>query len=285
MLAAFRSGRFLAVIVFAQQASDGEPSAVQVLRVNVEVADPLQRMSVSDFEVHPPKLHPLGILRDGLCCAVPETASLLCLRPLPRKVQLLEVHVGTLSTQPLRLCLHMEQRVLEACLPWDVYQGVPAWHHQVEPLTIDVLQVRIPNRRDRTPPSPSRRSRGNRRTGSRRAGSRRGSRSGSRLHGQVEGWVAGVRRKIGVVLQGCNDGDGNPAWIAVRVQPPVLGVALPSLRGQTRSSKRGPLGGRVSCQDRQYAMMARVDSTNINISASPLGRPLDPTRACCVLWP
>mmetsp|Transcript_55200 Transcript_55200/g.153913 ORF Transcript_55200/g.153913 Transcript_55200/m.153913 type:complete len:242 (-) Transcript_55200:942-1667(-) len=241
---------------------------------------------MDNLQLHLPELLPLHRSVDHVLRSEAETPVLLRpLHPRPRDVQFLEIHVCASCTHVLCIGLYLKQRVLGERPTRNIDQNVLTRPHQVEPLTIDVLQVRIPNRRDRTPPSPSRRSRGNRRTGSRRAGSRRGSRSGSRLHGQVEGWVAGVRRKIGVVLQGCNDGDGNPAWIAVRVQPPVLGVALPSLRGQTRSSKRGPLGGRVSCQDRQYAMMARVDSTNINISASPLGRPLDPTRACCVLWP
>mmetsp|Transcript_15196 Transcript_15196/g.43183 ORF Transcript_15196/g.43183 Transcript_15196/m.43183 type:complete len:259 (-) Transcript_15196:590-1366(-) len=147
---------------------------------------------------------------------------------------------------------------------------------QVEPLTVDVLQMRIPNCRTgapcRTGP-PKRRGRGNR------------SRSGRRLQSYSEGRAAWVRGKIRIILQGCDDRNGNPCVVPVRVEPPVLGIALASLRGQTRSTKCGPLGGWVSSQDRQDAMVASVNSANIYIGASSYGRSLNPTGTCCILWP
>eukprot|EP00959_Pyramimonas_sp_CCMP1952_P434502 9098266-Pyramimonas_sp.AAC.1 len=75
-------------------------------------------------------MHPLGILRDGLCCAVPETASLLLVRPLSRQVQLLEVHVRAQRTEPLRLRLHAQQGDLSARAPRDLDQEVPASLHE-----------------------------------------------------------------------------------------------------------------------------------------------------------
>merc|ERR1740120_343333 len=72
-----------------------------------------------------------------------KTARLLLLCPRPRDVQLLEVDVGALSTKTLRLRLYAKQRFLKACLPWNVDQGMHASPHQVEPLTVDVLQMRI----------------------------------------------------------------------------------------------------------------------------------------------
>jgi hypothetical protein len=77
-----------------------------------------------------------------------ETACPLRLRPRPSDVQLLEIYVSALSIQSLRLRLYTKQRSLNAVLlPRDVYQSVPAGLHQVEPLTVDVLQVRIANGR------------------------------------------------------------------------------------------------------------------------------------------
>jgi len=65
------------------------------------------------------------------------------IRPRPRDVDLLEVHVRALSTQNLRIGLHAKECFFRMLSTRDVNQNMFAWLHQVEPLTMNILKVGI----------------------------------------------------------------------------------------------------------------------------------------------
>ncbi|CAK0883683.1 unnamed protein product [Prorocentrum cordatum] len=96
------------------------------------------------------KLHPLGILRDGLCYAVPETANLLlqCAR-FPIKFGSREF-MSAHASPSLCICASASacSKVPSVRAPLGIWTKVPAGLHEVEALADDVLQVRVANARD-----------------------------------------------------------------------------------------------------------------------------------------
>merc|ERR1719463_91276 len=72
---------------------------------------------------------------------IPSNLFRLC--PGPSDVHFLEVHVRALSAQHARIGLHAKQALFGARSTRDVDQDMLARLHQVEPLTMNVLQVGI----------------------------------------------------------------------------------------------------------------------------------------------
>jgi hypothetical protein len=96
-----------------------------------------------DFQLDLAEGNPFRTLGIMLRYAVVVASGLLCLCPRPGNVELLEVHVRALSTQPARIGLHAKHGVFSTHSTRDVYQNVLARLQQVEPLAMDVLQVGI----------------------------------------------------------------------------------------------------------------------------------------------
>merc|ERR1719163_1291612 len=86
---------------------------------------------------------PFRSLVIGLRCAVMIPSSLFGVCPRPCNVQFLEVHIRAVSTQSARIGLHAKQCVFSAPSTRDVNQNMLARLHQIEPLTMNVLQVGI----------------------------------------------------------------------------------------------------------------------------------------------
>mmetsp|Transcript_64794 Transcript_64794/g.168540 ORF Transcript_64794/g.168540 Transcript_64794/m.168540 type:complete len:222 (-) Transcript_64794:174-839(-) len=141
--AVLRRGRRLRVVIFSEKTSHGKPRLPEMLHEQVQVADPRIREPVDNFELNRPEFVPPRArlaLRQGV---VEEPAALGLVRPCPSDVHLLEVHVGAVSAQSTRVGLHGEQRVLADAAARYVDKHDLAWPHQVEPLAVDVLHVRI----------------------------------------------------------------------------------------------------------------------------------------------
>merc|ERR1719424_267406 len=138
-----RRRRCRPVIIFSQQSSDSEPSMPKVLDVKVQILDALPRAPMCDFHLYLPKRHPIRRFVGHTRSLETQTASLFSLHPLPCDVDLLEIHVCALTTQSTCLGLYTKQRVLNSVPPWNMDQNVLAGIQQIEPLTMNVLQVGI----------------------------------------------------------------------------------------------------------------------------------------------
>mmetsp|Transcript_94908 Transcript_94908/g.250775 ORF Transcript_94908/g.250775 Transcript_94908/m.250775 type:complete len:300 (-) Transcript_94908:273-1172(-) len=129
-----------------------------------------------------------------------EATCPLRLRPCPCDIQFLEVHVCAFLAQLNRVRLYTKHRILNELLPWNLNQNVFARSHQVEPFTVDVLQVRIASGRRRGRRSRrrrwrrrwrlSRRRRRVERRGRGRTGGRAARRTGRRGRGRTGGRAA-----------------------------------------------------------------------------------------------
>mmetsp|Transcript_94907 Transcript_94907/g.250771 ORF Transcript_94907/g.250771 Transcript_94907/m.250771 type:complete len:328 (-) Transcript_94907:273-1256(-) len=179
-----------------------------------------------------------------------EATCPLRLRPCPCDIQFLEVHVCAFLAQLNRVRLYTKHRILNELLPWNLNQNVFARSHQVEPFTVDVLQVRIASGRRRGRRSRRRRwrrrwrlsrrrrrveRRGRGRTGgraarraARRGRSRRRRRTGRRGRGRTGGRAA---RRTG--RRGRGRTGGRAACRAAR---------RTGRRGRGRAARRGRRG-------------------------------------------
>jgi len=92
---------------------------------------------MGNFHTHLPKLEPLRLLVVATLSLETDTAGTFRLHPLPRDIQLLEIHVCALSTRLARISLHAKQCVLVPSTR-DVYQDMLAWLHQVEALAMNI---------------------------------------------------------------------------------------------------------------------------------------------------
>mmetsp|Transcript_14291 Transcript_14291/g.38276 ORF Transcript_14291/g.38276 Transcript_14291/m.38276 type:complete len:266 (-) Transcript_14291:49-846(-) len=163
----WNSGRVRMVII-AQQPSNSKAGPPQMFHVQIQIPDATHGESTNDLQLDRVERHPFRMHDSTLRHAVTKPSGLLLLCPRPRDVQLLEVHVRA-STQPTRVGLHAEHRSVGGLSFGDVYQEVLARLHQIEALTMHVLQVGIALGRGCPAPSRARRSRRTRR----RAGCRR----------------------------------------------------------------------------------------------------------------
>jgi len=84
-----------------------------------------------------------SILRHAVM--IPSISLGLC--PRPCNIQLLEIHVHALSTQPPHIGLHAKENILSAYSARNVYQNMFALPHQIKTLAMNVLQVRVANGR------------------------------------------------------------------------------------------------------------------------------------------
>jgi hypothetical protein len=133
----------------------------------------------------------MGKFTVDVLSVVAKTAGLFGIRPRPCDVQFLEIHVSALSTHRLRLRVYTKQRVLRI-LPRNLDQKVLAWPHQIERLTVYILQMRIARSGHATIPSrPGTRRRQRRRR--RRVGCRRRNRRAGRRTGRRAGREGGRR--------------------------------------------------------------------------------------------
>ena len=133
------------MVVLPQEPSDLELNASEVLGINVEVADARKVLSMYHLQVHSPETHPCSfLLTSNIIGMELKDAIMPAVYPSPRDVDVLEIHVSTLRAQALHLCLNAKQDVRGICASRNVEKDMPASPHQVEPLAVDVLQVRIP---------------------------------------------------------------------------------------------------------------------------------------------
>jgi len=130
------------MIIFSQQSSDSKPSIPEVLHVKVQILDALPCVPMCNFYLYLPERDPISRFVGHTRSLETQTAGHFSLHPLACDVDLLEVHVRALTTQSRCLGLYTKQRILLPSL-WDIDQNVLAWLHQIEPLTINVLQVGI----------------------------------------------------------------------------------------------------------------------------------------------
>merc|ERR1719486_929170 len=84
---------------------------------------------------------PFRSLVIGLQCTVMIPSNLFGLCPRPCNVQCLEIDIRAMSTQSTRISLHTKQYVLTDHSTRDANQHMLARLHQIEPLTMNVLQV------------------------------------------------------------------------------------------------------------------------------------------------
>ena len=129
------------VIILSQQTSDSITCAFKVLDIEIQVFDALLRAPLGNLQLHILEALPTRFAVKALS-VVMESAGLLRFRPRPCNVQLLEVHISALSTHSLRHRIYTKQGVLRA-LAWNLNEKVLAWLHQVESLTMYILQVRV----------------------------------------------------------------------------------------------------------------------------------------------
>eukprot|EP00959_Pyramimonas_sp_CCMP1952_P439578 9202576-Pyramimonas_sp.AAC.1 len=114
-----------------------------MLDVEIQILDPGLRSAVGDLELHWPDFRPLRAMLALRLGVERKAASLGLVRPRPRDIDSLEVRVCTLSTQSTHVGLHDEQSVLNGLSTWNIDQHNLARPHQVEPLAINILQVRV----------------------------------------------------------------------------------------------------------------------------------------------
>jgi hypothetical protein len=100
---------------------------------------------MNDFEPDLTKRSPFWSLDITVIHVVMIPSSLFCVCPRPSNIHFLEVHISALSTQVARIGLHAKQAFFSAHSTRDVDQNMLARLHQVEALTMDVLQVGIAN--------------------------------------------------------------------------------------------------------------------------------------------
>jgi hypothetical protein len=134
---------YVFVVVFSQQSSDSKPSMPKVLDVQIQILDALPRVPMRDFHFYLPKRHPIRRFVNHTWSLETQTAGQFSLHPPPCDVDLLEIHVCALATQLTCLGLYTKQRVLNQNSLWNVDQDVLARLHQIEPLTMNILQVGI----------------------------------------------------------------------------------------------------------------------------------------------
>merc|ERR1719291_244549 len=127
------------VIVISQQASDSITCAVKVLDIDIQVFDALLRAPLGYLQLHILEMFPtrLAVMTLSL---VTESAVLLRFRPRPCNVHFPEVHISALCTHALRLRIYTKQNILRG-LAWNLNEKVLAWLHQVESLTMHILQM------------------------------------------------------------------------------------------------------------------------------------------------
>merc|ERR1740121_1332829 len=126
-----------------ERPSDSKSYAPQMLRVHIQIVQATVRTSMNDLQLDLTKRNPLR----GIDCTlryvvmIPACAFGFC--PRPCNVQLLEIHVRASPTQSARIGLHAKQGELGTLSTRNAYQHVLALLHQVESLTMNVLQVWI----------------------------------------------------------------------------------------------------------------------------------------------
>jgi len=138
------------VLIFSEQPSDSKPGMPKVLDVKVQVVDALIRAPISNFDLHLPELHPFRLSVELAQSLEAEPAGILRLRPDPCDIQLLEVQICALPTQSTCVSLYTKQRASGKLSLWNLNQDEFARPHQVEPLTVHVLQVWIAGGGDRS---------------------------------------------------------------------------------------------------------------------------------------
>mmetsp|Transcript_106150 Transcript_106150/g.277221 ORF Transcript_106150/g.277221 Transcript_106150/m.277221 type:complete len:296 (-) Transcript_106150:42-929(-) len=89
-----------------------------------------------------PETHPSGAFAISVLGTMPKAANLFRIRPRPCDVHFLKIYIVALPTKPLRLRVNTKQRVPNGS-PWNGNQIVHSWLHQVESLTVYVLEMRI----------------------------------------------------------------------------------------------------------------------------------------------
>jgi len=134
---------YVFVVVFSQQSSDSKPSMPKVLDVQIQILDALPRVPMRDFHFYLPKRHPIRRFVGHTLSLETQTAGQFSFHPPPCDVDLLEIHVCALATQFTCLGLYTKQRILNHNSLWNVDQDVLARLHQIEPLTMNILQVGI----------------------------------------------------------------------------------------------------------------------------------------------
>jgi len=136
------------VIILSEQPSHSKTGMPKVLDVKVQVIGALFRAPIGNFELHLPELYPSRLFVKLAPSLETETAAVFRLRPRPCDIQLLEVQICALSTQSTCVSLYTKQRVLGTLSLGNLNQDELTRPHQVEPLTMDILQMRIAGGRD-----------------------------------------------------------------------------------------------------------------------------------------
>mmetsp|Transcript_11557 Transcript_11557/g.32217 ORF Transcript_11557/g.32217 Transcript_11557/m.32217 type:complete len:339 (+) Transcript_11557:21-1037(+) len=114
-----------------------------MLHEHIEIVEATIRMPVNDFQLNFTKSNPFGSLDLIWRHAVVVPSRLFCICPRSCDVQLLEVHIRATSSQSARIGLDAKQCVFGAHSTRDVDQNMLARLHQVEPVTMNILQVGI----------------------------------------------------------------------------------------------------------------------------------------------
>merc|ERR1719277_26265 len=175
------------VVVFPEKTSDVKTCAPQMLRVHIQVQQASVCTSMNDFQLNLTKSNPFRMIGIALRDAVTIPSMLLCLCPRSCDVHFLEIHICALSTQFAGVGPHAKHRMLGALSTRNVYQNMVAWLHQVELLTVNILQVGIANGGGAGGWPPKARNRGRRRgSRARRVSARRRARHSSRHRCRIQ---------------------------------------------------------------------------------------------------
>mmetsp|Transcript_57830 Transcript_57830/g.155980 ORF Transcript_57830/g.155980 Transcript_57830/m.155980 type:complete len:209 (-) Transcript_57830:610-1236(-) len=135
------------VVILAQETSDGMPCSPQVFDVKVHVLDATCRARVHHLQLDRTQSDPPASLGARHFRREVISPRMLCMCPGSCNVQVREVDVLAESAQFARRGLHAEQCIFSALPTRYVYQNMLPWHHQIEPVTMNILQVGVANGR------------------------------------------------------------------------------------------------------------------------------------------
>mmetsp|Transcript_52348 Transcript_52348/g.119658 ORF Transcript_52348/g.119658 Transcript_52348/m.119658 type:complete len:305 (+) Transcript_52348:221-1135(+) len=116
-----------------------------MLHVQIQILNAIVRTSVNDFQLDLAKGNPMRSLDLIVRCAVMIPSRMCCICPRPSNAHVLEIHIRTMSSQSRCKGRDVKQSVCNAHSAWDIDQNVFARLHQIEPITMNVLQMGITN--------------------------------------------------------------------------------------------------------------------------------------------
>lgn len=135
------------MVVLSQETSDSKPGLPQMLDVEIEVIGARLRVCVNYLHMDITQSDPFSRLVASTFGRVLVSSSLFGICPRSCDIQVCEVDFVALSTQFAGQGIHSKQCVFGALAARDLYQSVLPRLHQIESLTMNILQVGIANGR------------------------------------------------------------------------------------------------------------------------------------------